>query len=51
MKLLGVVALVAVIVQGILGGTRVTQVSTFLAAVHGCTGPGLLRPDGRALRA
>jgi cytochrome c oxidase assembly protein subunit 15 len=37
MKLLGVVALVAVIVQGILGGTRVTQVSTFLSAVHGCT--------------
>jgi heme a synthase len=38
MKVLGVVALVAVIVQGVLGGTRVTQVSTFLAAVHGCTG-------------
>jgi cytochrome c oxidase assembly protein subunit 15 len=38
MKVLGVIALVAVIVQGILGGTRVTQVSTFLAAVHGCTG-------------
>ena len=38
MKALGVVALVAVIVQGVLGGTRVTQVSTFLAAVHGCTG-------------
>ena len=38
MKVLGVFALVAVIVQGVLGGTRVTQVSTFLAAVHGCTG-------------
>src|SRR4051794_7797932 len=38
MKWLGVLALVAVIVQGVLGGTRVTQVSTFLAAVHGCTG-------------
>ena len=37
MKILGVLALLAVIVQGILGGTRVTQVSTFLAAVHGCT--------------
>jgi len=37
MKVLGVVALVTVIGQGILGGTRVTQVSTFLAAVHGCT--------------
>jgi cytochrome c oxidase assembly protein subunit 15 len=37
MKVLGVVALLAVIVQGILGGTRVTQMSTFLAAVHGCT--------------
>lgn len=38
MKGLGVVALVAVIVQGVLGGTRVTQVSTLLAAVHGCMG-------------
>jgi cytochrome c oxidase assembly protein subunit 15 len=38
MKTLGVVALVVVIVQGILGGTRVTQVSTALAAVHGCLG-------------
>jgi heme a synthase len=38
MKVLGVVVLLAVIVQGVLGGTRVTQVSTFLAAVHGCTG-------------
>ena len=37
MKWLGVVALLAVIAQGVLGGTRVTQVSTFLAAVHGCT--------------
>jgi cytochrome c oxidase assembly protein subunit 15 len=37
-KALGVIAVVAVSVQGILGGTRVTQVSTFLAAVHGCTG-------------
>ena len=38
MKVLGVVALAAVVAQGVLGGTRVTQVSTFLAAVHGCTG-------------
>jgi cytochrome c oxidase assembly protein subunit 15 len=38
MKWLGAFALAAVIVQGVLGGTRVTQVSTFLAAVHGCTG-------------
>jgi cytochrome c oxidase assembly protein subunit 15 len=38
MKLVGALALVAVIVQGVLGGTRVTQVSTFLASVHGCTG-------------
>jgi cytochrome c oxidase assembly protein subunit 15 len=37
-KGLGVVALVTVIVQGVLGGTRVTQVSTVLAAVHGCMG-------------
>ncbi len=37
MQVLGVVALLAVIGQGILGGTRVTQVSTLLAAVHGCT--------------
>jgi cytochrome c oxidase assembly protein subunit 15 len=38
MKALSLIALGTVIVQGILGGTRVTQVSTFLAAVHGCTG-------------
>jgi cytochrome c oxidase assembly protein subunit 15 len=38
MKGLGVLSLVAVIVQGVLGGTRVTQVSTFLAAVHGLVG-------------
>jgi cytochrome c oxidase assembly protein subunit 15 len=38
MKVLGVLALLAVIVQGVLGGTRVTQTSTFLAAVHGCLG-------------
>jgi cytochrome c oxidase assembly protein subunit 15 len=38
MKALGVAALVVVIVQGILGGTRVTQVSTTLAALHGCLG-------------
>ncbi len=38
MKVMGVVALATVIVQGILGGTRVTQVSTLLAAVHGCLG-------------
>ncbi len=38
MKLLGVVALLTVITQGVLGGTRVTQVSTLLAAVHGCLG-------------
>ena len=38
MKGLGILAVVAVIVQGVLGGTRVTQVSTLLAAVHGCTG-------------
>jgi cytochrome c oxidase assembly protein subunit 15 len=38
MKWLGVLALVAVIGQGILGGTRVTRNSTTLAAVHGVTG-------------
>ena len=38
MKGLGVLAVVAVIVQGVLGGTRVTQVSMLLAAVHGCMG-------------
>jgi cytochrome c oxidase assembly protein subunit 15 len=38
MKVLGVVAFLAVCVQGVLGGTRVTQTSTLLAAVHGCTG-------------
>ena len=38
LKALGLLALVAVIVQGVLGGLRVTRVSTVLAAVHGCTG-------------
>jgi len=38
MKGMGVLALAAVIIQGVLGGTRVTQMSTVLAAVHGCTG-------------
>ncbi len=36
-KVLGIVALVVVIIQGILGGTRVTLISTLLAAVHGFT--------------
>jgi cytochrome c oxidase assembly protein subunit 15 len=38
MKGLGVAALAAVIVQGLLGGLRVTQNSTLLAAFHGCFG-------------
>lgn len=38
MKILGVLALAAVIVQGVMGGLRVNQVSTTLAAVHGCFG-------------
>ena len=50
MKGLGVLAVVAVIVQGVLGGTRVTQVSTLLAAVHGVVGQAFFGLDGRALR-
>jgi heme a synthase len=38
LKVLGVLALAAVIGQGVLGGLRVMRVSTLLAAVHGCTG-------------
>lgn len=38
MKGLGVFALAAVIIQGVLGGMRVTHRSTLLAAVHGATG-------------
>ncbi len=38
MKWLGILAVATVIIQGVLGGTRVTQVSTFLAAVHACMG-------------
>ena len=34
-KALGVLALMAVIVQGVMGGLRVNQISTLLAAVHG----------------
>src|SRR5262245_3069516 len=38
LKATSVLALLLVVIQGVLGGTRVTQVSTFLAAVHGCAG-------------
>ena len=38
MKGLGLAALVVVVVQGLLGGFRVTENSTALAAVHGCLG-------------
>jgi cytochrome c oxidase assembly protein subunit 15 len=38
LKALGILAVVGVITQGILGGLRVTQISTFLAAVHGAFG-------------
>lgn len=38
LKVLGVVALAAVIIQGVLGGYRVRHNSTLLAAVHGVTG-------------
>jgi cytochrome c oxidase assembly protein subunit 15 len=38
MKALGVVALLAVIGQGVLGGLRVNYNSTLLAAFHGCFG-------------
>jgi cytochrome c oxidase assembly protein subunit 15 len=37
MRILGVSALVLVIVQGILGGVRVTENSVLLAMVHACT--------------
>jgi heme a synthase len=38
LKWLGLLAVVTVVVQGVLGGTRVTQTSTLLAAVHACVG-------------
>jgi cytochrome c oxidase assembly protein subunit 15 len=38
LKLLGVLTLLAVIGQGVLGGVRVQWNSQLLAAVHGCTG-------------
>ncbi len=38
LKGLGVLALVAVILQGLLGGYRVTHRETLLAAIHGSTG-------------
>ncbi len=37
-KLLGVLALAAVVAQGVLGGMRVRNNSTQLAMIHGCTG-------------
>ena len=36
MKWLGVIALVAVIVQGVMGGLRVTNLSRVLAIIHAC---------------
>ena len=36
MKWLGVIALVAVIVQGVMGGLRVTNLSRILAIIHAC---------------
>jgi cytochrome c oxidase assembly protein subunit 15 len=38
LKWLGVLAVATVIIQGVLGGMRVTQISTVLAAVHACVG-------------
>ncbi len=38
LKGLGILALVAVVIQGVLGGMRVTQRSTMMAAIHGSTG-------------
>lgn len=38
LKAVGVLAMVAVVGQGVLGGLRVNWVSTTLAAVHGCVG-------------
>lgn len=38
LRILGGAALLTVIIQGLLGGTRVTKISTALAAVHGCLG-------------
>jgi cytochrome c oxidase assembly protein subunit 15 len=38
LKVTGWAAVVAVTGQGLLGGIRVTEVSTFLALFHGCTG-------------
>lgn len=37
-KALGGAALLAVIVQGLIGGTRVLKNSTYYAAIHGCSG-------------
>jgi len=38
LKVLGWAAVVSVSAQGALGGIRVTEISTFLALFHGCTG-------------
>jgi cytochrome c oxidase assembly protein subunit 15 len=40
-RVLGWIALAAVSLQGLLGGLRVTEVSTKLALLHGCTGQAL----------
>ncbi len=38
MKFVGAAALFAVVVQGLIGGTRVLKNSTYYAAIHGCSG-------------
>ena len=38
MRVLGWTAVGSVIAQGVLGGIRVTEINTFLALFHGCTG-------------
>jgi cytochrome c oxidase assembly protein subunit 15 len=38
MKFVGAAALLAVVVQGLIGGTRVLENSTYYAAIHGCSG-------------
>jgi cytochrome c oxidase assembly protein subunit 15 len=42
LKMLGLAAFIAVVFQGVLGGLRVTHLSTVLAIVHGCVAQAFL---------
>ena len=45
LRRLGLIALVAVILQGVLGGLRVVLIEQKIAIIHACPGPGVFLPS------